>query len=105
MDFKSPSGSVSGQPSKEQVMAQVKQQIAVAQAQELLTEMSDKCFKKCVYSPSSALSSSEQKCLDNCSGRFMEVFNLINTTYMKRLGQEMSGAGGIGGGAGGGSFL
>lgn len=36
---------------KGELMDQVKQQIAVANAQELLTQMTEKCFKKCVNKP------------------------------------------------------
>ena len=45
---------------REEIMDQVKQQIAVANAQELLTKMSDKCFNKCVSKPGTSLDSSEQ---------------------------------------------
>ncbi|EDW29004.1 GL18649 [Drosophila persimilis] len=45
---------------KGEIMDQVKQQIAVANAQELLTQMTQKCFKKCVGKPGSSLDSSEQ---------------------------------------------
>ena len=45
---------------KRQVMEQVKNQVAVANAQELLQKMSDKCFKKCIYRPGASLDTSEQ---------------------------------------------
>jgi len=45
---------------KGELMDQVKQQIAVANAQELLTQMTEKCFKKCVNKPGTSLDSSEQ---------------------------------------------
>jgi len=45
---------------KGELMDQVKQQIAVANAQELLTQMTQKCFKKCVNKPGTSLDSSEQ---------------------------------------------
>jgi mitochondrial import inner membrane translocase subunit TIM13 len=46
---------------KSDLMDQVKQQIALANAQELLTKMTEKCFKKCVNRPGSELDSGEQK--------------------------------------------
>lgn len=54
---------------KDQLMDQVKQQIALANAQELLTKMTEKCFKKCVSRPGSELDSSEQKCIAMCMDR------------------------------------
>uniref|UniRef100_A0A3Q4HIL0 Mitochondrial import inner membrane translocase subunit n=1 Tax=Neolamprologus brichardi TaxID=32507 RepID=A0A3Q4HIL0_NEOBR len=42
------------------IMEQVKVQIAVANAQELLQRMTDKCFKKCIGKPGSTLDNSEQ---------------------------------------------
>ena len=43
-----------------QLMNSVKQQLAVAKAQELLQQVNDKCFKMCITKPSSSFSSSEQ---------------------------------------------
>ncbi|KAF5280984.1 hypothetical protein FQA39_LY05189 [Lamprigera yunnana] len=45
---------------KDELMDQVKQQIAVANAQELLTKMTEKCFKKCIGKPGTSLDNSEQ---------------------------------------------
>ncbi|KNC22860.1 hypothetical protein FF38_00454, partial [Lucilia cuprina] len=45
---------------KGELMDQVKQQIAVANAQELLTKMTEKCFNKCINKPGVSLDSSEQ---------------------------------------------
>ncbi len=43
-----------------QLMNSVKQQLAMAKAQELLQQINDVCFKMCITKPSSSLSSSEQ---------------------------------------------
>ncbi|CAG0914867.1 unnamed protein product [Notodromas monacha] len=45
---------------REEIMGAVKQQIAIANTQELLTKMSDKCFHKCITKPGTSLDSSEQ---------------------------------------------
>ncbi|XP_029772905.1 mitochondrial import inner membrane translocase subunit Tim13 [Suricata suricatta] len=42
------------------IMEQVKVQIAVANAQELLQRMTDKCFRKCIGKPGGSLDNSEQ---------------------------------------------
>ncbi|XP_026941501.1 mitochondrial import inner membrane translocase subunit Tim13 isoform X3 [Globicephala melas] len=50
------------------IMEQVKVQIAVANAQELLQRMTDKCFRKCIGKPGGSLDNSEQiyHILENC---------------------------------------
>ncbi|KAF7975732.1 hypothetical protein HWV62_8709 [Athelia sp. TMB] len=45
---------------KQQIMQSVRSEIALANAQELITTTNDKCFAKCVLKPSTALSSSEE---------------------------------------------
>ncbi|XP_011864408.1 PREDICTED: mitochondrial import inner membrane translocase subunit Tim13 [Vollenhovia emeryi] len=80
-------GSLSGSQ-RDELMQQVKQQIAVANAQELLTKMTEKCFKKCIAKPGTSLDSSEQKCLAMCMDRYMDSFNLVSKTYSERLQRE-----------------
>ncbi|CAG2184003.1 unnamed protein product, partial [Oppiella nova] len=47
---------------KEELMDTVKQQIAVANAHELLKKMTEKCFNKCVVRPGTSLDNSETVC-------------------------------------------
>lgn len=54
---------------KSELMDNVKQQIALANAQELLTKMTEKCFRKCIGKPGSELDSSDQKCIAMCMDR------------------------------------
>lgn len=62
MDFSSGTTSKSGLSSNDRnaLMANIKQQLDVAHAQELLQSINEKCFKMCVQKPSSSLSSSDQ---------------------------------------------
>ncbi|CAB4012949.1 mitochondrial import inner membrane translocase subunit Tim13-like [Paramuricea clavata] len=73
---------------RDQLLEQVKQQVALASAQELIQKMSDKCFKKCVYKPGTSLDGTEQKCLAMCMDRYMDTWNLISKTYSSRLQRE-----------------
>jgi len=70
------------------IMEQVKVQIAVANAQELLQRMTDKCFKKCIGKPGSSLDNSEQKCIAMCMDRYMDAWNTVSRTYNSRLQRE-----------------
>lgn len=73
---------------REQLMGQVKQQIALANAQELLQKMSEKCYKKCISKPGTTLDNSEQKCIAMCMDRYMDTWNLVSKTYTQRLQRE-----------------
>ncbi|XP_038120948.1 mitochondrial import inner membrane translocase subunit Tim13 [Culex quinquefasciatus] len=73
---------------KDELMSQVKQQIALANAQELLTKMTEKCFKKCISKPGTELDSSEQKCIAMCMDRYMDSWNLVSRTYTMRIQKE-----------------
>ncbi|KAK5613295.1 hypothetical protein CRENBAI_024182 [Crenichthys baileyi] len=70
------------------IMEQVKVQIAVANAQELLQRMTDKCFKKCIGKPGNSLDNSEQKCIAMCMDRYMDAWNTVSRTYNSRLQKE-----------------
>ncbi|KAF4613667.1 hypothetical protein D9613_007687 [Agrocybe pediades] len=48
---------------KEAMMNSVRQELALANAQELMNKASERCFSKCVTKPGDSLSSSEQVCL------------------------------------------
>ncbi|KAK3890711.1 hypothetical protein Pcinc_005346 [Petrolisthes cinctipes] len=73
---------------REELMDQVKQQIIIANTQELLTKLGEKCFTKCITKPGSSLDSSEQKCLAMCMDRYMDSWNLVSRTYTSRLQRE-----------------
>ncbi|KAH8286855.1 hypothetical protein KR018_002901 [Drosophila ironensis] len=73
---------------KGELMSQVKQQIALANAQEMLSKMTEKCFKKCVHKPGKALDTTEQRCISQCMDRFMDAWNLVSRTYGNRLQRE-----------------
>ena len=56
---------------KEEIMQTVQQQVALANMQELLQKVTDKCFKKCITSPGSSMGSSDQKCVAMCMDRWV----------------------------------
>ncbi len=62
MDLSSGSANKSGLNPNEKaaLMSNLKQQLQIAQAEELLQQIGDKCFKMCIQKPGSSLSSSEQ---------------------------------------------
>ncbi|KAI0270811.1 Tim10/DDP family zinc finger-domain-containing protein [Russula aff. rugulosa BPL654] len=73
---------------KEAVMSSVRNEFALANAQELINKTNDKCFAKCVTKPSTSLSGSEETCLSRCFDRYMDAFNIVSRTYTARLTKE-----------------
>ncbi|CAF0719309.1 unnamed protein product [Rotaria sordida] len=73
---------------RQQIMTSVQQQLAIQNAQELLQKLSDKCFKACIQKPGSTLSSSEQKCISQCSDRYMDAWNIVSRAYAERIKRE-----------------
>ncbi|KRF99005.1 uncharacterized protein Dwil_GK27967 [Drosophila willistoni] len=74
--------------SNEEIMSQMKQQMALANAQGQLSKMTGKCFKACIAQPGTSLNASEQRCISQCVDRFMDVWDLVARTYGNRLQRE-----------------
>ncbi|XP_041040855.1 mitochondrial import inner membrane translocase subunit Tim13-A-like [Carcharodon carcharias] len=88
MDDFSSGGPAGGKVDSGMIMEQVKLQIAVANAQELLQRMTDKCFRKWISKPGSSLDNSEQKCIAMCMVRYMDAWNTVSRTYNAKLQRE-----------------
>lgn len=73
---------------KAEIINQVRTQTALANMQKLLTQTTEKCFPKCVTSPGTSLSSSEQKCVAMCMDRYMDSFNVVSRAYSEKLQKE-----------------
>ncbi|KAL5526039.1 TIM13 [Sanghuangporus baumii] len=93
--FGSTSGPSPGTPAnpdmqarKEKFMTQVRNELALSGAQELINKINEKCFAKCITKPSTSLSGSEETCLSRCMDRYMEAFNIVSRTYTARLARE-----------------
>ncbi|CAN0136349.1 mitochondrial import inner membrane translocase subunit Tim13 [Lampetra fluviatilis] len=87
-DFGDVAGAGGGKVDTGMLMEQVKVQIALANAQELLQRMTDKCFKKCISKPGTSLDNSEQKCVAMCMDRYMDAWNTVSRAYGTRLQHE-----------------
>ena len=84
-----PSGTLSTSQ-REAVMEQVRNQIAVTNAQELLQRITKSCFKKCVNKPGAQLDSYEQKCVAMCMDRYMDSWNTVSKAYNDRITKDRS---------------
>lgn len=75
------SGSVDIQDLKSKIQAE----IAAATFQELLEDITDKCYNICVKKPGVALDNYEQRCLGSCMDRFIDSYNIVSRAYTSRL--------------------
>jgi len=72
----------------ERIVMQYKQQILMQVFEQLLTSMTERCYDKCVGSSGkfgNSLSKSDKNCLIKCQDRFMESYNLANSTHRGRM--------------------
>ncbi|KIY96356.1 import inner membrane translocase subunit Tim13 [Monoraphidium neglectum] len=56
--------------------------------QEFYQTVRDKCFKVCVTSPGSSLSSGEQKCLSRCMDRYQDATNVVTKAIVGMQGVQ-----------------
>ncbi|KAJ9476475.1 Mitochondrial import inner membrane translocase subunit TIM13 [Pseudozyma hubeiensis] len=73
---------------KEAIKQQVSSELAMANAQQLITKATEKCYLKCIPAPGASLSGKEQTCLTRCMERYFEAFNIVSSTYVRRVGNE-----------------
>ncbi|CCU99693.1 unnamed protein product [Malassezia sympodialis ATCC 42132] len=70
-----PSGSSAEQ--KEALKQRVSSEIAMANAQQLISKATDKCYQN-----------KEQTCVERCLERYFEAFNIVSATYVRRIAAE-----------------
>ncbi|SCU85805.1 LADA_0D09824g1_1 [Lachancea dasiensis] len=69
---------------KEQLKTQIAQELAVANASELVNKVTENCFEKCLTSP---YSSGEEGCVDQCLAKYMRSWNVVSKAYVARIQQ------------------
>ncbi|KAH7447077.1 hypothetical protein KP509_01G090000 [Ceratopteris richardii] len=74
--------------SQEDLVDQLKIQLAEAYAQDMFERILDKCFSKCVQKPSSSLGGSESSCISSCTERYMDALRIISETVVSKSQQE-----------------
>lgn len=74
----------------QEVKKQISAEIAAATIQELVEDMTEKCFASCIKKPGASLDSYEQRCLGNCMDRFIDSYNLVSRIFTSRIETQMS---------------
>mmetsp|Transcript_20390 Transcript_20390/g.56819 ORF Transcript_20390/g.56819 Transcript_20390/m.56819 type:complete len:85 (+) Transcript_20390:190-444(+) len=59
------------------LMSEVQSTLRSQLVQEFYQTVRDKCFKLCITSPGTSLSSSDQKCLSRCMDRYQDATNIV----------------------------
>lgn len=76
------SSEASSAPNVDAFKQQISQEIAVANATDLVSKVSDNCFEKCLQRPYSA---GNEACVDQCLTKYMRAWNVISKTYIDRI--------------------
>lgn len=78
-------------PVTEKLKGQIVQELAVANATELVNKVTDNCFEKCLMSP---YTEANEQCVDQCLAKYMRSWNVVSRAYIARI-QQASTAGEI----------
>jgi import inner membrane translocase subunit TIM13 len=73
-----------GPQDESKLMEEVQQQMKVQFVQEFYQTVRDKCFKACITTPGTSLSSSDQKCLSRCMDRYQDATNIITKAVLSQ---------------------
>ncbi|AET40969.1 protein translocase subunit TIM13 Ecym_7118 [Eremothecium cymbalariae DBVPG len=69
---------------KTQLKNQISQELAVANATELVNKVTENCFEKCLSAPYSI---GQDGCVDQCLAKYMRSWNTISQAYIARIQQ------------------
>lgn len=80
-------------PEQQEIINKIKesisQEIATGYATALVNALSENCFDKCIKNPpSDSLTPIEDKCVNDCSSKFMRSWNVISKSYVARINQQ-----------------
>ncbi|KAK6464248.1 Tim10/DDP family zinc finger-domain-containing protein [Scheffersomyces coipomensis] len=73
---------------KQEIENQISQELAVANATELVSKITENCFEKCITQPSNILNGQEDQCINQCLEKYMRSWNVISKAYITRIQQQ-----------------
>merc|ERR1711991_1207763 len=68
---------------RKEVLQQIRQQANQQIGQALVTIASDMCFDMCMGKPAPVILPTEQNCVQQCAGRFVEASKLVSNSYQQ----------------------
>ncbi|BFZ60346.1 protein translocase subunit [Saitoella coloradoensis] len=75
-------------PQLDALKNEVRKELAIAQAQELIGKVNEHCFNKCITAPGSTFSTTEQGCVSSCMKMYLESTEIVSRTYIARVQKE-----------------
>ncbi|WLF80414.1 protein translocase subunit [Lodderomyces elongisporus] len=82
--------SAQAQKIKSDIQASISQELAAANAQELVRTISENCFEKCITQPKGFLDAEENACIDQCREKYMRSWNVVSRAYINRIQEQQS---------------
>ncbi|KAI5959424.1 TIM13 [Candida pseudojiufengensis] len=74
-----------------EIQSQISQELAAANASELVKTITENCFEKCIIGvPKNSLDAQDDICINQCREKYMRSWNVISRAYITRI-QEQSG--------------
>lgn len=86
----SSTASSKSQQIKTELQNQISQELAAANASELVRTITENCFEKCILIPKDTLSPQELTCIAQCREKYMRSWNVISKAYVGRIQQEQN---------------
>ena len=81
---------VQSQQLKQQIQDQISQELAVANATELVNKITENCFEKCISNPGPMMNGQEDGCVNQCLEKYMRSWNVISKSYITRIQQNQN---------------
>ncbi|KLU88994.1 mitochondrial import inner membrane translocase subunit tim-13 [Magnaporthiopsis poae ATCC 64411] len=78
---------------KKAFMRQVQLESQSANARTLMEKINSNCFEKCVPAPGGSMSAGQSACVTQCMEKYMTAWNLVHSSYVRRLQQEAANGG------------
>ncbi|KAI8849396.1 mitochondrial import inner membrane translocase subunit Tim13 [Chytridium lagenaria] len=72
----------------DKIKEQIRNELALANYQDLLQRINGKCFAKCISKPGVELSNSDEGCISKCAAMYIETWNTVSATYLKKIQQS-----------------
>ncbi|XP_041565795.1 uncharacterized protein LOC108136627 [Drosophila elegans] len=69
-------------------LERIRQQIVLANIQELIRKMTRRCFNTCIPRPGLELRSEERDCVDNCMDLFLDSVQMVSRQYFRRRSRK-----------------
>ncbi|ODQ63841.1 putative mitochondrial import inner membrane translocase subunit [Nadsonia fulvescens var. elongata DSM 6958] len=73
---------------KKLIQEQISQELAIANATELVQKITENCFQNCVKNPGSTIDAAQKKCTEQCFEKYMHGWNLVSRAYITRIQQS-----------------